>query len=72
MTGEYVPLDQATDEQVAAMLAGRLGNATGELFTLETRTVHYLSDQLVPESPECTMTLTATYSGRTWTWTRTE
>ena len=32
IVGEYVPLDQATDEQVAAMLRGELSDATGERF----------------------------------------
>jgi hypothetical protein len=29
LTGEYVPLEQATDEQVVAMILGEIRNATG-------------------------------------------
>jgi hypothetical protein len=65
--GRYVPMSQATAGQMAAMLYGEIGNATGEDFTLVTVAEHYLSN--IPQPVRYTMTLTATYSGRTWTWT---
>jgi hypothetical protein len=34
LTGEYVPLEQATDAQVAALLTGSVGNNTGLRFTV--------------------------------------
>lgn len=66
LTGLYVPLDRATDEQVRALLTGAMPNATGEDFTLTTVAEHYLSD--VPGPVTYHMTLAATYSGRTWEW----
>ena len=33
LTGEYVPLDQATSAQIALMAAGLLANNTGESFS---------------------------------------
>lgn len=70
LTGEYVPLDRATPEQMAAMLHGKLSNATSEDFTLTTVAEHYLSD--VPQPVTYTMTLTANYSGRSWEWAVTQ
>jgi hypothetical protein len=34
LTGQYVPLDLATREQVLKMLRGKLRNHTGESFTI--------------------------------------
>lgn len=32
LTGEYVPLDQATDDQLQAMLQGKVANNTGYVW----------------------------------------
>jgi hypothetical protein len=40
--GEYVPLNEATDDQVWKMLVGSLRNATGydlDEFSVETKTI---------------------------------
>jgi hypothetical protein len=65
LTGEYVPLDLATAEQMQAMLAGTVRNATSEDFTLVTIAKHYISDT---DQPAFCMTLHATYCGKSWIW----
>jgi hypothetical protein len=61
LTGEYVPLDRATDAQVFALLRGELSDATSEKFTLTVVAEDYLNGGQITE------TARAEYSGRTWT-----
>jgi hypothetical protein len=65
LTGQYVPLDRARPEHIAALLTGEMSDATGEKFTLAVVTPDYLSGR-----EDCTVTVTAEYCGRSWTWTR--
>ena len=62
LTGEYVPLSEASDAQIFALIAGTLSDATSERFTLTTTTEDCLS-----ERPITTTTVTAQYCGRSWT-----
>jgi hypothetical protein len=63
LTGLYVPLDRATDEQVMGMLCGGISNATSDKFTLTTVITDYLGS-----TGTTTQTVTAEYYGRTWEW----
>jgi hypothetical protein len=64
LIGLYVPLGQATTEQIKAMMRGELSNATSEVFTLTTVTPDILSG-----SSDTTFTVRAEYCEREWTWT---
>lgn len=66
LTGEYVPLDQASKEQVAAMLAGKLSNATSEVFDMTIKVVD-ITDHLKENSPVVT-TVRSRWSGMEWSW----
>lgn len=61
LTGEYVPLDQASKNQVFALMRGELRDATSEKFTVTLVQEDYLNGGPVTE------TVRAEYSGRTWT-----
>lgn len=65
LTGLYVPLDRATDEQIVLLVNGTLSDATSERFTLTTTTTDYLGGR-----GETTVTVTAEYSNRTWDLSR--
>lgn len=55
LTGEYVPLDRATPKQVRKLLAGKLADATSEVFSVEGTYPHRRF-------------VTALNSHLTWTW----
>jgi hypothetical protein len=62
LTGEYVPLNRATAEQVFALLAGDISDATGETFTRTIVTTFYPSGASTESA-----TVAGVHSGLTWT-----
>jgi hypothetical protein len=66
LTGEYVPVDRATTDQVFAMIRGELSNATSELFTVTTTTVATIRGDNPLYTDSVHTEVRAEYSGRTW------